>query len=1262
MKKNLLLAVSFALTALSVQAGPGDDITAKYLKNANFTADAPTIAGIRTYAKDIAVGTNEKSGMQPVAEWNASNPVVEDATDIDARAAGIYQTGAQYAIDITGNEEDEMTELFLGGTGYLAPTTNPAGEESKANILGMVAVWGATMSYTQPVTLPAGAYEIHIPVYNGGGETAVAANKFGFIANNGTSYTATNTTWAPQVWDEMVITFMLSEETSGVISLGYNAANVGSAAMPHLYLSEVKILEGDPKAIDRAAAEELLPELLELIEAGEEMSLDVSASQAVYDNPNSTLAEVQAAIEAQKIANQNAMTDFTDFFINNAHFAFGTPLDNGVCTYDYDMEKNSTTYYGMQPIQDWTASNPTTNTVEGINNGRASGLFAVGSPENVWLGSVEDKVPATKANGATEGNLFGFISVWSAQSNYTQSATLPAGSYTITIPYYNERGTGTVSKNLCGFIAENGTEYLGTSTTFPVGKWTNETIKFKLEEETSGYFTIGYTASNAGSGSMPHLYIDEFTLMFNGKTAVDPSLLALNGAVRSAENYLYNIEDKYEQALMDSLELAKDHGAELVSESSADATVNTAAATKINNIITQIRASINDYKKFATFVNETLPAALDKYDANADFEALVSELETMSDECSAAYEDATYNGTQIAEAISSLDTKILTATQTAFENAQTDGEEHDIDITILFPDKNLSYANSNVNGWANETGTTAFLSRVQTAEVWNQASFNVSLALDSLPAGVYEINAPGFYRSAGNIDNWTEVQNGNVVGSAYIYANGNKVLMHNVAEYAAANDDNHTAPADNSDAEAATMFVPNSNDNANYIFYKEREAVNSVITALAETGTLTVGVKGENLESQAWVVWGAFTIKYKGTAGMNIPLSEQIADLINEAKELDDEVATMVVEADNVLMNAIGKGEEISSDNEVPEIVEAIETLKDAIAYGKESKKLFADILGTVQVYNDYLMGTVESNDEDFPALIDEINDALSSGFESNKAIEDYKEAIPAAWTRFVQFNALAAGDASENNAYDITGAILNPSFESILGGDNPAYGEYWNKTREGGNDFGYQAGVYESYNTNSFDINQTIKGLATGYYRVKVQGFYRAGTNQENADLQKPENDSIDVHAVILYANSYTTPINNQLENGSEGAIFGAGEEPAIIFGENEEFHVPNNREAVNAQFEADLYWNTVDCYVNESGVLKLGLKKNSHVANDWTPFDNFQLFYLGTEEPTAVESISADDKANTNTVKAIFDLAGRRVNKAVKGIYIINGKKVIK
>lgn len=53
------------------------------------------------------------------------------------------------------------------------------------------------------------------------------------------------------------------------------------------------------------------------------------------------------------------------------------------------------------------------------------------------------------------------------------------------------------------------------------------------------------------------------------------------------------------------------------------------------------------------------------------------------------------------------------------------------------------------------------------------------------------------------------------------------------------------------------------------------------------------------------------------------------------------------------------------------------------------------------------------------------------------------------------------------------------------------------------------------------------------------------------------------------------------------------------------------------------------------------------------------FLLFDFGTE--TGIEDINSPEDGNTGNA-AIYDLSGRRVQKAQKGIYIVNGKKVIK
>lgn len=1252
MKKRLLTLCVLAGATLCAMANKGDDLTARYLRNADFSTDSPMQAGICTYAKDVASNNTTFSGMQPVTEWTASNPV-ESGQNIDARAAGIFAYGKQYLIDYTGNDDDLNVQLFLGGKDYLAPDADPTGS-STGQALGLVGVWTASLTYTQKVTLQPGAYEVQFSVYNVGGALPVKANRFGFISDDGTEYLATNTTWELNTWETMTVSFMLSQTTTGVISLGYTADDKGSGDMPHLFIDNVKILEGDKSAIEKQAVDDLKENgLLPLLEAGDELGVSTSEGWEVYNDDNATLAQVEEAIEKQRARNEAGMTDFTDFFISNAHFALGTPLNNGVCTYDYDMPNNNTTYFGMQPIDMWTASTPSDNvqrmqndksTPQNPLNSRASGLFAVGSDASVWLGSKQDVVPATKANGSTEGNVFGFISVWGGTAYYTQSVTLPAGSYTITIPTYNERGDGTITKNLCGFIAEDGTEFLAETLKFPVGSWQNETIKFRLEEETSGVISIGYQASGAGSGSMPHLFIDEFTLMFNGVTDIDPSLLALSGAVRNAENLLYS-DGYYDSTLKSDMEDAISAGNALVNASSADAEANTAATAAINTLTSSIRNSMAKYNSFLQFIEGKLTDARDLYDQGGEMMDFAGELSDLIDTYTGAYEDGTYTDAQIDEIMQGFDAMVAEAVSQALALAAEDGKEHSLNITCLFPDKNLGYDNSTVEGWGNDTGTEAFKSTDQVAEVWNQSSFNVHQTLENLPAGVYELQARSFYRTADNAGNYTEYTNGNVTGHAYIYAGGNRTHIINVMEIASSESDAHYT------ALVGEAYVPNDKASAHYIFTQQADEVNTMNTvraALTEQGNLTIGVMGENLSANAWVVWEGFDVIYCGTADMNSILYQQMLNLAEEAQLLTDD-ASAVAEADNKINDACGNAEELTPESDQADLVNAIHNLEQAIEYAQESVRLLSAIEEQVTIYSDYLINMVESSDEDFDNLVNEILSALDGeGFESNEAINAYMAQLPTAWTTYVQYDALQAGDATEENPYDITPAILNASFEGIVNEEN--HGEYWEQT----GDFGYQFGVYENFSGASFDIHQTITGLAQGFYKVRVQGFYRAGTSQGNASDYAC--DSAYVHNAKLYANAYEVALNNQLEGGSDGYAKGAGEEVAISFLGNDSYFVPNNREALDVYFRDELYWNELLCSVGEDGKLTIGLKKEQGIKDDWTPFDNFQLYYLGTDTPSAVEGVDADHATTlAGSRAAIYSVDGKQQTTLRRGVNII-------
>ena len=262
--------------------------------NLDFSESTPISNGICTYAKDMETNGTTFSQMLEVEGWDIA---VENG---DARAAGVFAYGA-----------DE--NAWLGGKGYLAPATNPEGT-AEGNALGIVAVWSATAQYTQKVTLPAGSYVMTVPVYNSvGGASVPVKSLIGFIAGDGTEYLAPAKAYPVGQWTNEVITFTLTEPTTGLISLGYQGQNVGSSNAQHLFIDRVDIQTVTEVDIVRAELEQAIAAANATIEAREgvgeglfaipESALEeymnaVYAAQDVDDKADATAEELQAAIDA----------------------------------------------------------------------------------------------------------------------------------------------------------------------------------------------------------------------------------------------------------------------------------------------------------------------------------------------------------------------------------------------------------------------------------------------------------------------------------------------------------------------------------------------------------------------------------------------------------------------------------------------------------------------------------------------------------------------------------------------------------------------------------------------------------------------------------------------------------------------------------------------------------------------------------------------------------------------------------------------------
>ena len=1227
MRKRYFLSLLLGMMALGATAQTQftvlEDMTSK-LQNANFKTGTPVAYTIRTYDYDIpdqvgfGAGGEGLYGQQEVPGWTAADPsdncwmARDSRTDgSNARAAGIFA----YDLD---------SQTGLGGEYY------PRIEGGDTQGLGMVAVWGANLVYSQHVSLPAGDYLLIAKVCNVAG-TGEVSNNFGFKVDDETYYRSKMNSFPQQAvlegegkdcWVEDTVIFRLAAAAEGDVVLGFSFG-AGSGSAPHLFVDNVRLLKVDPSGLDQQQIAEAKDTLKQLIDEGKRLHVDTSASESVYNNPSATLAQVEAAIEKQKALNADAITDLSEFFIMNPHFSMDDPITDGICTYDYDMEKNGVTHYGMQPVKSWVASNPSQNQVVGNEDiqGRACGVLETGT--SAWIGGTQFTPPATLSDGST-GKLLGFVTCWSKTTQYTQHVTLPAGSYTLTISYYNSGGANAVAKNLIGFITDDGDEYLGETTTFPVGQWGKETITFTLDAETAGNFSLGYTATNSGSASMPHFFLDGISLFYEGELEFDPSLLALQGTVNNAEEYEYQV---FYSGLKAEFEDAVSEGRSLVSSQSSDAEAKKAAMEKITSMLQEVMESIADYERLQKFYDEVLYPAESKYAGQPDIKSRIIDLE---DEVDVALQEGSWDKAKIDEVIASLPALIKEETQKAWDAAVSAGAQldEDLDISPLFDTLGVTYSTTAQSGtnvpdkqWSYGSASN-FKTQFGTAEVWNQSPFEVSQTISGVPAGTYTVTTRAFYRTADNATNYSNYDPS--AHYAFVFAGHNRAPLTNVVEIGTSEE----GKAGYTDA--GGIYVPNSQEAAHNVFEDPAlisKVTSSTRTVLTEAGDLTFGIKADQMDTNCWVVWYTFEIAYNAVDESII--NDELQALIDEAdmKANSDEDAVMVIAGNQkVLANAIQKGQAAlngSSDEKkaaMNDLTAAMQEVEKGAALLKTFEQATIDALNFLEGV-DYA-----SSDTEFQELADRMEDNYF--FASNEELKKVIDSFPAAQAKFC-LNRTDFNDAALDNPIDISGVILNNSFNSnannwtIYGTDeNGRIGQ--NQGRQGASYTNEEEGIaiesfVEAWRPDGAVLSdgsiyqRLVVTLPKGYYRLSCDGY---ATNQSAI----PDEG---IQGIGLYA-----------KNGSEWNW--------TPMGISETAGKPQT-------------W-VRDFYADGTSQTEVGIYVSATNAS-WVAADNFTLFFLGQDTPDAIKSVNAQATGDAK----IFNLAGQRVSKAQRGIYIVNGKKVV-
>ena len=187
--------------------------------------------------------------------------------------------------------------------------------------------------------------------------------------------------------------------------------------------------------------------------------------------------------------------------------------------------------------------------------------------------------------------------------------------------------------------------------------------------------------------------------------------------------------------------------------------------------------------------------------------------------------------------------------------------------------------------------------------------------------------------------------------------------------------------------------------------------------------------------------------------------------------------------------------------------------------------------------------------------------------------------------------------NATADNGVDATFYIVGAGFDR-------GQTSNWQETHNGGNltiigpDRGTGSSnscAYVKDNNESFDIYQELTEIPNGRYIVSCQGYYRPGISVVENGAQN----------AILYANNYTAPLQ-LLHDDGQG--------------------VPGNEtDAANVFLNGRYGGNKVEVIVSDN-TLRLGVRKDVSIANDFTAFDNFRLTYYGeVEESEAFQTALA-------------------------------------
>ncbi len=531
--------------------------------------------------------------------------------------------------------------------------------------------------------------------------------------------------------------------------------------------------------------------------------------------------------------------------------------------------------------------------------------------------------------------------------------------------------------------------------------------------------------------------------------------------------------------------------------------------------------------------------------------------------------------------------------------------------------------------------------------------------VEKAPQGVYEISLQGFYRVARGEEAYNMYLNGQQACPGHVYINGHLNEVKCVFDEPVKAGDGYiyeaigTGPESNPNAfvglDGDSIFFPNDMKTAGEAFAAGMyvSAANGIVAQKGDQ--LRVGVKGKR-QGATWVIWDNFKLVFRGK---NIQYTKPYLQEAIAAAEVTL-TKPMTKDAKELLIAAKANAESVLSSEDRDVVFDALVQIYAANDSVEASAELFTQLSEAIDKLDAALMEYQDAG----AAAINKAQDLMleiMSGLDESSLTKERATELLAMVDPAIMALAIGEGPYTDENPKDLTILLSCPSFEDINGaastegwtGANGATGSY----------------AYEFYQK-TFDLYQEISGLPNGTYHLTVSAFERCGSSVNDYDTYLVNPDSA---TTFIYGTSGDVTYQAPVCRLASAAMLG---NPLSIEGlaavdtlkDVEEYadsiyYVPNTM-ASGATFFNDYEEYGCDVWIEVTdGTLRIGMKKDVQVSNDWVLMDNFQLFYHGTESAFRPESIGEVVLGtNANVVKSeIFSVSGARVNKLQKGLNLV-------